>query len=99
MTDSEKYRLMGDYIKRHGFSPEYWGVPDFCGCFLHAAEIGCGIAVIPNLAHLANILGTGLGADGLVQAGWREDADSTRDAAAACYMAADLAAEDERSKT
>jgi hypothetical protein len=93
METRELYLKMADYIEEHGFSPEYRSQSELnseCGCFLRA------LTKVDRdhdwrIPALLSVIGTGsFGASWLVSGGWLEDEASTRDAAAACRIAADL---------
>lgn len=98
MKPEQIARAMGEYIRKHGFSPawseDYWGRSK-CGCFRHALE-ELGICSYDAgklvLEKLAEIVGTdSLFDDADLRAnGWT--AGKTADAVAACDIAADLLA-------
>lgn len=96
MTPSEIARAMASYIRKHGFSPDYGPKSmDGCGCFLHAAfQIGhYSPEALETVALVAGTRSKWIDEISLRAAGWSRG--DTRDAAAACDIAADLLACDE----
>src|SRR6185295_11970866 len=93
-TSAETAREMGEYILQTGFSPYWTSSPDTndpCGCFRHAMfHEYLSIASFPVIDKLAEITGVDqrLDAKDLIAAGWTEGC--AEDAAAACFIAADL---------
>ena len=89
LNQRETLLAMGDYIEEHGFSPRYVVPGTECGCFSHAMNaVSGGFYFIPPA--LGQIIGSSIDESDLRDHGWNESAASTRDAAAACRIAADL---------
>lgn len=87
MKRSTALRAMGDYIAEHGFSAREHGRGK-AGCFVNARHMATSLEWCPD--ELYEVVGaTSLGVRDLLAAGW--NARATKDAAAACYIAADLA--------
>lgn len=86
MNQETLYRKMADYIRKNGFTPDY------CDCFIHAADQVFCHRQLGALFELQEIVGGTFSSTGLQSNGWSWDKSSSDDAAAACEIAADLAA-------
>lgn len=87
MSPAEIARAMGEYIRKHGFSPEYCTVSG-AGCFIRAYDEirESDYRVASKVLEIAGA--TFVTTEILKNAGWTEGC--TDDAAAACDIAADL---------
>lgn len=96
LKKQDMYLRMADYIEKNGFHPAFMKAPGSkCGCFLHAHVqiIRATVAsnLYPRLDELRDLIGGCFSESGLRSNGWTGPA-ATRDAAAACRIAADLCA-------
>jgi hypothetical protein len=95
-TIEQILRDAAEYIRKNGFSP-HWISPRGLrrGCFSHAIAVVTTYRVLPYKVFriLEDVIGpTDWSPRGLIAAGW--DDTATKDAVAACRIAADLAAEE-----
>ena len=93
MKTSEALYAAARYIRKHGFSPE-WNPRGKCGCFVHAIHaVGTSgnrdyTPAVVIAVRVCRVIGCSVDADDLREYGWT----TKRDAAAACEIAADIAA-------
>lgn len=91
----ERLLEMANWFEENGFSPQLrmHDSKKTCGCFLSAWP-GSGTGFFPYIYDpLVLVIGSNISEHGLRSAGWKESAQATRDAIAACEIAASIVLE------